>query len=137
MAQNIQNMRGTADERTLGELFGDLSRETNTLIRQEVALAKSELTTKATRLGKDAGMLAAGGALAYAGLLALIAAAIIGLAHAITWWLSALIIGVIVLLIAGGLMWRGMTAMRQEKIAPEQTLQSLKEDAQWAKNQMT
>ena len=136
MAQNAQNLRGATDERTLGELFGDLSRETSTLLRQEVALAKTELSGKASRLGKDAGMLAAGGALAYAGLLALIAAAIIGLAQAIPWWLSALIIGVVVAVIGGVMAQRGLANLRQENLAPEQTVRSLKEDAQWAKEQM-
>ena len=122
MAQNAQNLRGATDERTLGELFGDLSRETSTLLRQEVALAKTELSGKASRLGKDAGMLAAGGALAYAGLLALIAAAIIGLAQAIPWWLSALIIGVVVAVIGGVMAQRGLANLRQENLAPEQTV---------------
>jgi len=136
MAQQVSDLRGTREERTLGELFGELSRETTNLIRQEMTLAKVEITGKAARMGKDAGILAAGGALLYAGLLALIAAAIIGLAQAWAWWLSALVIGVIVVGVGGMMVLAGLKAMRQAGLVPTQTVQTLKEDAQWAKNQI-
>ncbi|HEY8284403.1 MAG TPA: phage holin family protein [Chloroflexota bacterium] len=136
MAQQISDLRTARDERSLGDLFGDLSRETTNLIRQEVTLAKVELSQKATQMGKDAAMLAAGGALLYAGLLALIAAAIIGLAQAWAWWLSALVIGVIVVGVGGLLVLSGLKAMRRASLVPTQTVQTLKEDAQWAKNQI-
>ncbi|HXT34871.1 MAG TPA: phage holin family protein [Chloroflexota bacterium] len=136
MAQQISDLRGTREERSLGDLFGDLSRETTNLIRQEMTLAKVELTGKAARMGKDAGILAAGGALVYAGLLALITAAIIGLAQAWAWWLSALVIGIIVVGVGGVMVLMGLKAMRQAGIVPTQTVQTLKEDAQWAKNQI-
>lgn len=136
MAQQISDLRGTREERSLGDLFGDLSRETSNLIRQEMTLAKVEMTRKAAQMGKDAGILAAGGALLYAGLLALIAAAIIGLAQAWAWWLSALVVGVIVVGVGGVMVLVGLKAMRQAGLMPTQTLQTLKEDAQWAKNQI-
>jgi len=136
VAQQISDLRGTREERSLGDLFGDLSRETTNLIRQEMTLAKVELTGKAARMGKDAGILAAGGALVYAGLLALITAAIIGLAQAWAWWLSALVIGIIVVGVGGVMVLMGLKAMRQAGIVPTQTVQTLKEDAQWAKNQI-
>jgi hypothetical protein len=136
MAQSIQNLQGRREERSLGELFGDLSRDTTTLVRQEISLAKSEMTEKATRLGKNAAMLAVGGAVIYAGLLALIAAAVIGLAQALAWWLSALIVALVVLALGGLLIMRGLQAIRQVDPAPTQTLETLKEDVQWAKNQI-
>ncbi len=130
-------MQERKDERSLGELFGDLARETSTLVRQEVQLAKTEMTQKATAVGKDIGFLAVGGLVAYAGLLALIATIIIILGTAgLPWWLAALIVTVVVLAIGGILVQRGLSALKQQSIAPEQTLQTLKEDRQWAKEQM-
>jgi hypothetical protein len=116
-------------ERSLGELFGDLSRETSTLVRQEVTLAKAELTQTATHVGKDVGVLAVGGAIAYAGLLALLAAVVLGLvAFGLPAWLAALIVGVVV---AGGgyaLVRRGLSALKGVDMAPRQTMETLTED---------
>src|SRR6476469_1476439 len=84
------------EDRSLGELFSALSRETSTLVRNEVELAKTEMTEKASKVGKDIGFLAIGGAVAYAGLLAIIAAIIILLGGVLPMWLSALIVGIVV-----------------------------------------
>jgi uncharacterized membrane protein YqjE len=129
-------MEQSRDDRSLGELFSELSRQTSTLIRQEVALAKVEMKQKGTEVGKDVGMMAAGGALAYAGLLALIATVIIILAEFIPWWLSALIVSLVVLAVGGMLIQRGMSALKQTSMAPEQTIETLKEDKEWAKKQL-
>ena len=129
-------MQHAKDDRSLGELFSELSRQLSTLFRQEVALAKAEMKQKGTEAGKDIGMMAAGGALAYAGLLALIAAAIIALANVIPWWASALIVGVVVLGIGAVLIQTGMSALKESGIAPTQTIESVKEDAEWAKKQL-
>ena len=129
-------MEQSKDDRSLGELFSELSRQTSTLIRQEVALAKAEMKQKGTEVGKDVGMMAAGGALAYAGLLALIATIIIVLAEFMPWWLSALIVSLVVLGIGGLLVQRGMSALKQTSMAPEQTIETLKEDKEWAKKQL-
>jgi fatty acid desaturase len=130
-------MQERKDERSLGELFGDLARETSTLVRQEVQLAKTEMTQKASAVGKDIGFLAVGGLIAYAGLLALIATVIIVLGTVgVPWWLAALIVGVIVAAIGYFLVQRGLTALKQESMAPQQTIQTLKEDRQWVKEQM-
>lgn len=124
-------------EESLGELFGDLARETSTLIRQEVALAKTELTQKAAETGKDVGMIAAGGAVLYAGFLAIIAAIIIALGEAgLAWWFSALLVGVIVTVVGGIMAWRAIQDLKQANLAPQQTVQTLKEDAAWAKEQV-
>ncbi len=129
-------MQQSTDDRSLGELFSELSRQSSTLIRQEVALAKAEFKQKSSEAGKDIGMMAAGGALVYAGLLALIATIIIILANVIPWWLSALLVSLVVLGIGGLLIQRGMASLKQSGIAPEQTIESLKEDAEWAKRQV-
>jgi uncharacterized membrane protein YqjE len=126
----------TQDDRSLGELFSELSRETTTLVRQEVELAKTELTHKASEVGKDVGFLAAGGMVLYAGFLTLVAMLVIALAQlGVTWWLSALIVGVVVLLVGAMLVRTGLAALREEGMVPKQTIETLQEDAQWAKNQ--
>jgi hypothetical protein len=124
------------DERSLGELFGDLARDTATLVSQEVTLAKTEMTAKATRVGKDIGFLAVGGMIAYAGLLAIIAGVILLLDEIVPLWVSALIVGVVVAGIGYVLVQRGLTALKREDLTPRQTIESLKEDTQWAKEQV-
>ena len=64
-------METRQEEASLGQLFGDLSREMSTLVRQEVTLAKDEISQKAQSVGKDVGFMAAGGAVLYAGALGL------------------------------------------------------------------
>jgi hypothetical protein len=114
------------DERSLGELLGDLTRDIITLVRQELTLAKAEMTQKAAHIGKQMGLLAAGGALAYAGLLAIVAAIIVLLSSVgLDLWLSALIVGVVVAGIGGALVKKALGALKQEDLAPRQTLESL------------
>ncbi|HEY0736436.1 MAG TPA: phage holin family protein [Herpetosiphonaceae bacterium] len=128
-------MQRQEDTRSLGELFSELANETTTLVRQEIQLVRTEMTQKATQAGKDVGMIGAGGALAYAGLLALIAALIIGLGELIPLWLSALIVGLVVVGIGYMLIQRGLTALKQIDPKPQQTIQSLQEDKEWVKEQ--
>jgi hypothetical protein len=128
----------SSDGHSLGELFSTLTRDTTTLIRQEVALAKAELSQKAAHVGKDIGFLAAGGAVVYAGFLALVAALIIGLGQAgLTWWVSALLVGLLVAGLGAFLLWKGLDNLRHETLVPEQTIETLKEDATWAKAHTT
>ncbi len=123
------------DERSLGELFSELAQDTSTLVRKEVQLAKTEMSQKASRVGKDVGFLAAGGAVAYAGLLAILAGVIVLLGQAIPMWLSALLVGLVVAGVGYFLVRRGLDALKQEDLAPRQTIETLKEDGQWAKDQ--
>jgi hypothetical protein len=130
-------MQQTNDERSLGELFGDLARDMGTLVSQELALARTELTEKASQVGKDIAMLAVGGLVAYAGLLAIIAAVIVLIAdRGVPLWVSALIVGLVVAGIGYLLVQRGISALRRQDFAPRQTIQSLKDDTQWAKEQI-
>jgi hypothetical protein len=133
--QLVENNQAPGDDRSLGELFAELSRETSTLFRQEVALAKTEMTQKATRAGKDIGFLVAGAAILYAGLLAIIAAIIIALGHAIPMWSSALLVGIVIIAGAAFLVMKGINDLKRADIAPTTTLNTLKEDATWAKDQ--
>jgi hypothetical protein len=129
-------MQESRQDRSIGELFGDLVRETGDLVRQEVQLAKAEMSQKVSDTGKNIGFLAVGGAIAYAGLLALGAALIIGLAQlGLPWWLSALLVGLVVAGIGYFLVQKGLNAIKQQGLAPEKTIQTLKEDVEWAKEQ--
>jgi xanthine/uracil permease len=126
------------DERSLGDLFSDLSRETTTLVRQEVQLAKAELTQSATEAARGIGMLVAGGAVAYAGLLFLLLAIVYGLIEA-GWdaWLSALVVGLVVVAIGAILVLRARESLKPANLAPRRTIETLKEDQEWAKEQIT
>lgn len=124
------------DGRSLGQLFSDLMRETSTLIRQEIALAKTEMTDKAASLGKDAAFVAAGALVAYAGFLTVVAAIIIALALVLAWWLSALIVGVVVMGSGYFLVQKGIDGMKRQDLAPRQTIETLREDGEWAKHQI-
>lgn len=134
----MAELQRTRDDRSLGELFSDLAREISTLVRQEATLAKAELGEKASRVGTNLASLAAGGAIAYAGLLGILAAIIVLLAEAgLAWWASALLVGVVVAAIGGFLVMKGINSLKEMDLAPRQTLESLKEDAQWAREQTT
>ena len=126
------------DERSLGDLFSDLSRESTTLVRQEVQLAKAELTQSATEAARGIGMLVAGGAVAYAGLLFVLLAIVYGLIEA-GWdaWLSALVVGLVVVAIGAILVLRARESLKPANLAPRRTVETLKEDQEWVKEQIT
>ncbi len=126
-------MQTGKDDRSLGELFGDLAGQTGALVREEVALAKAELTQTATQAGKDIGVLVIGGAVAYAGLLALLAAAILALATVLPAWLAALIVGLVVAGVGALLLQRGRAALARTDLAPRQTLATLAADVETVK----
>jgi TRAP-type C4-dicarboxylate transport system permease small subunit len=126
------------DERSLGELFGELARDMGLLMRQEVELATSEMTRKVARAAQDVAMVAVGGLIIYAGLLGILAALVIGLAAAgLSWWQAALVVGVVAAVIGALLMQRGLAALKHTDLAPRAALESLKEDTQWAKDRMS
>jgi len=124
------------DNRSLGDLFAELSRETGTLVRKEMELATREITSNLKQAGAQAGMVAAGGALAHAGLLVILAAFVIGLAQlGITPWLAALIVGVLTAVVGYVLANKGLENLRRTNIAPVQAIDSIKEDAKWTTGQ--
>jgi drug/metabolite transporter (DMT)-like permease len=124
------------DNRSIGELIAELSRETGVLVRKEVELAKTELTAKARHAGTHVATTAAGGALAHAGLLVILAAIVIGLTQAgLTPWLSAAIVGLGTIGVGYLLVNKGLKALRGASVVPTHTLESLKEDARWTRRQ--
>lgn len=129
-------MTNSSDTRSLGELFTELSRETTTLVRKEIELAKTEMTEKVTDIGKNVAFLVVGGAVAYAAMLFILAAVAIGLAAFIPSWLAVLIVGLIVGIVALILVQKGISALKQTNLMPEKTIESLKEDKEWAQQQV-
>jgi uncharacterized membrane protein YqjE len=121
-------------ERPIGDLVKQLASQTSTLVRQELDLAKAEMSQKAATAGKGAGLI--GGAAA-TGLLAagaLTACLILVLSEAMDAWLAALIVAVVLGAVAAVLGLAGRNKVREATPAvPEQTVETVKEDVEWAK----
>jgi hypothetical protein len=121
-------------DRSIGELFSKLSNETSTLIRQEMALARAELTEKGKEAGKGAGLFGGAGAVGLLGAGALTAGVILLLDLAIAAWLAAIIVGLIYVAIAAFLGLKGRDKIQAATPpVPEQTVDTVKEDVEWAK----
>lgn len=134
MAHNEQN--GDRDLRSegTGELFKQLSEQTSTLVRQEVALAKAELTEKGKQAGIGAGMFGAAGLVAVTAFFALTAAVILLLGTAMAAWVAALIVAAVYGAVAAVTALAGKNRVQEATPpAPEQAIDSVKEDVQWAK----
>ena len=121
-------------ERSIGDLFGKLSNETSTLIRQEMELARAELTEKGKEAGKGAGLFGGAGALGLLGAGALTAGIILLLDLAIAAWLAAILVGLVYVAVAAFLGLQGRDQIkRATPPVPEQTVATVKEDVEWAK----
>jgi Putative Actinobacterial Holin-X, holin superfamily III len=122
------------DDKPLGELVQDLSRQTSTLIRQEMRLAQAELTEKGRHAGKGAGMFGGAGLVALYGVGALVAAAILGLATVIEPWIAAAAVGAGLLLVAGILALTGKKELDEAgPPKPEQAIESMQLDVETVK----
>jgi len=129
-------MNTVHDQRPLGELFTELARETSTLVRQEVELAKTEVTEKATKIGKQGVFIGGGAALAYAGLIVLLGALTLVLDAIMPLWLAATIVAALAIGVGYFLIQKGLTALKHTDLTPHETIQTLKEDKQWARHQL-
>jgi hypothetical protein len=125
-------------DRSLGELFSDLSAQTADLLRQEMRLAKAELGEKLADAGRHAAMIVAGAAFGLAAVMAVAAATgLLLIELGVAPWLSAVITAVLMAVTAYLLAQSGLSALRSRNIAPVETMHSLKETAQWLKNPST
>jgi putative superfamily III holin-X len=121
-------------DQSISELVKDLATETSTLVRQEIDLAKAEMTDRGKRAGKGVGMLAAGAVVALLAFGALTAGLIVALDLAMPTWLAALIVTVVYGAIAAVLVQIGRKKVQEAAPpVPEETIESVKEDVQWAK----
>lgn len=124
-------------EESVGSLLSNLSSDLSTLVRQEIALAKVEMTEKGKVIGKGVGMLAGAGVVGLAVLGALTTTLIALLAEGMPVWLAALIVTVGWAIVAAVLVQVGRKRLKEAAPPkPEQTIETIKEDVQWAKTQM-
>jgi len=131
-------------ERSFGELLREVTTDIAALFRTEVELAKVELSEKASEAGKQVGSIAVGGAVMFAGALALLAAVV----NLVGWviaeiasaelavWLAPLLVGLVLAFVGYGMVKKAMAALRTEGLAPEQTTQSLQENKEWLKEKI-
>lgn len=124
-------------QKSLSQLFSDLSNDLSTLIRQEIELAKTETLEKFNTTIRSVILLIAGGIVAYAGVIILLIALSIFLGIWMPYWLSTLIVGLAALVIGGIMLIVGKNAITNLSVVPEKTVETIKEDAQWAKEQVS
>jgi hypothetical protein len=130
-------MPGVREERSIGELFGELTQDMTLLVRQEIQLARAELEQKTSHIGRNLGTVGTGGFTAYVGALALVAALILFLADVVgmTAWVSSLIVGGVLAITGYLILQRGLRSLKQTDLTPRRTVETLKDDVQWAKEQ--
>ncbi|HEX6986108.1 MAG TPA: phage holin family protein [Planctomycetaceae bacterium] len=135
-----------SDNRSITELLKDLRDETTMLVRQEIALAKTEMSEKAAKAGRNAGYMGAGSALAHAALIILLLGLsallyhgleAMGLDNMVAGWLAPLIVGGVAAAIGYALIQKAITAFKHESLVPEKTVDSLKENQQWLSRKAT
>jgi xanthine/uracil permease len=137
-------MQAVREERSIGQLLKELRDETTTLLRQEVDLAKTEMSEKASRVGSNLGSLAMGGGVAFLGALALLAAVVYGLTSilnqfmsvGVAIWLAPLIVGLVLAGIGYSLVQKALATLRQESLTPRKTTETLQENKEWLKARM-
>lgn len=135
----------TSPSTSIPGLLRDLRDESTTLLRQEVALAKSEMRENVSRLGNHAVQIAIGGFVAYAGIIVLL----IGIGHLlgallirsgmdpeVAQWLAPSIVGLIVAIIGWVMLSRAKGALAHDDLAPKQTIASLRDNKQWAQDKI-
>ena len=127
--------------RSLGELLRDLAHGSADLLRHEVRLARIELTAIVSNVGRGTAFVALGGVLLLLGSLSLASGFV--LLAGDQWlprdryWLAALVIMVITGAIAAWFVRRGLTQLSPSQLMPDQTVQTLREDKEWLKQQLT
>lgn len=124
------------DDASLGELFKRLTSDTGDLIRKEIALARVELAQTAQTLARDGAKLGTAAAIGLVGLLSVTACLVIAIGAAIgNYWLSALIVGVPLLVIAAVLGRNAVNDVRRRGLKPAETVATLREDQEWVKQE--
>jgi uncharacterized membrane protein YqjE len=133
-----ENTNNGLREQPMGELFKQLSDDLSTLVRQELRLAQVEMTEKGKKAGVGVGMFGGAGVVGLLALGALTACLIAALATGMEVWIAALIVTVLYGAAAGLLALQGKSRVSEAAPpVPEQTVQTVKEDAQWAKTQLS
>lgn len=134
----------TKDERSLGQLLKDLTSEMTLLLRQEVDLAKTEMSEKVSRVGTNLAAVGVGGAVALLGAMALTAALILGLVSLfdnfmspeVAVWVAPLLVGAVLAGIGYSMIAKAMATLKRESLTPQKTTQSLQENKEWLKEKI-
>lgn len=128
---------------SIADLIKDLRDEAMLLVRQEVALAKTEISEKMARIVRNTAYAIAGALVAFVGLIFILQAATVaigiglheaGLTEKQSLWASPLILGVIVAIVGAIFISKGIAAVKNESLVPEKTVESLKNDKEWIQN---
>lgn len=125
------------EERTVGELFGQLTQDLTLLVRQEIQLAQTEISAKVSRIGANLAAIVLGGFVAYMAGLAFVAALILVLHDeaGLSPWVSTLIVGAVLALAGCLLLLGGLRELKRADLTPRRTVETLKDDLKWAKEQ--
>jgi cation transport ATPase len=141
-----QEYDANGDNRSLTELLKELRDESTRLFRQEIALAKTEMSEKASHAGRNLGYLAVGGAIAYAGALVLLMACVVGLyvaleaaglSHATAGWLAPLVVGAVVIVVGYAFVQKAIATLKHESLKPERTVETLQDNTNWIKEKVS
>jgi len=123
-----------SNDRSLGELFSTFTTQLSTLIRQEITLARTEVTANAQKTARNAALIGAGAAVGYAAFLTLVAAAVALLVTlGLDTWIAALVIAIVLGVVAFALIQRGRSQLQAASLAPQRTIETLRDDAELAK----
>ena len=123
-------------DRSMSALLSALAREASRLFRQEIALARAELAGKLGQLGVGAAEMIIGGFIVYGGFLALLTAAVLGLAQVLQPWLAAVVVGVVTVVVGAGVVLKGRRDVGPRGLIPDRTMRTLRDDAEWAREHM-
>ena len=126
-------INGGLPRESFGELLGELANNSAALVRDEIELAKQEMREKVTVLSSGAITIVIGGLLGLVALLTLAAAAVAGLAHVMDTALAALLVGVVLAAVGGGIAFAGIGRLKRTSLKPRQTMETLEEDKEWLK----
>jgi len=133
------------EDRSIGQLLKELTHESSLLLKQEVDLAKTEMSEKASRVGTNLGHVAVGGSVALLGAIALLLFVVNGLEEVLqnlmsegaAHWVSPLIVGAILAGVGYSMIKKALATLKQESVAPKKTTQSLQENKEWLKEKIS
>ena len=131
-----EGARSTPEDGSIASLVKFLIQQVGTLVRQELSLARAEVSESVGQLGTAIALIAIGGALGLAALVVILFAAVYALGLVLPMWAAALIVGVIVAIIAFGLILRGRSNLAARNLMPRRTVRTLQDDVRLAKDKL-
>lgn len=135
-------MQPPKEAKSLGDLLGDLTRDLTTLVRQEIALAKAEISAKASSLSSGLVTVGIGGGILFAASLVLLYAvvySVMALFDRMGWpvWLAPWVVGIVVAIVGYVMLQKGLSTVKAQNLTPERTAESVRKDAEVVKEHLT